>query len=222
MATAPPGCPGVRFIFWLEQNQNWVPGLLRVATKTRPSRVIYPEVGQLCKESKRWGCECQVWQRKEEDKSWCEKAGLGARWGAETGQQEAQAWSCEHCKKARRQGCFCRVWVPQCRARPLERHPVQIPASLVSFPTPLCVQPAPGLSTPCSLLLPHLSLWVPWPLVCLLSWSQLCEVFPDPSLPITPAQLRGLPALCPHSTIHRPHYSSYHIAVIIINACLPC
>ena len=160
VATAPPGCPGVRFIFWLGQNQNWALGLLRVATKTRPSRVIYPEVvEQLCKESKRWGCECQVWQRKEEDKSWCEKAGDWEPGGEQRqGEQEAQAWSCEHCKKGGRQGCFCRVCVPQCRARPPETHLVQIPASLVAFPAPLCVQPAPGLSTPCSLLLPRLSL----------------------------------------------------------------
>lgn len=45
--TTPSGCPEMRFTFWILS-------LLRVAPKTRPSRVIYLEaVAHLCKKSKR-------------------------------------------------------------------------------------------------------------------------------------------------------------------------
>lgn len=89
---------------------------------------------------------------------------------------------------------------------------------LAPFPTPACTQRAhTGLSPaspPSSLpqcLGPSVCWAGPSAVKCLLTLLFHC------SSPVK----RFLPCV-PTSTIHWPHYCGYHIAVIIINASLPC
>lgn len=133
---------------------------------------------------------------------------VGAAWGAETGatgDAGQELWA-------------VRRGAPRCGARLLERHRGRYPPP---WPVPHpCLHPActhGAFSCVPALLFTS----VPWPLsVCWAGPSAvkcLLTLLSHRSSPVK----RFLPCV-PTSTIHRPHYCGYHIAVIIINASLPC